>query len=312
MSKNYTFSRRDFLKVAGSAAITATTGFNLSDAMASAQKSGQYNILMFVTDQERYIPPEQLPMGYQLPGHEKLASRGVVFENHQIASCVCTPSRSVIYTGQHIQNNGMFDNTNFPWSDDLSRDISTIGDQLRDLGYYTAYKGKWHLTGEFETANQLHSPERLLGKEMEEYGFSDYFGIGDIIAHTEGGFLHDSVITSMTRSWLRGQGRNLAVENRPWFMAVNLVNPHDVMYYNTDLAKGPAAQAKPALMTLNHAPLTEQFSRQWDLQLPKSRHQSMFEKGRPAAHEDFVVSRAALVGRLPDEDDRWRRLNNYY
>jgi arylsulfatase len=39
---------------------------------------------------------------------------------------------------------------------------------------------------------------------MEEYGFSDYFGIGDIIAHTEGGFIHDDVISAMTRSWLRG------------------------------------------------------------------------------------------------------------
>jgi hypothetical protein len=44
-------------------------------------------------------------------------------------------------------------------------------------------------------------------------------------------------------------------------MAVNLVNPHDVMYYNTDLPGGPAKQAATALMRLNHDPDTEQFSR---------------------------------------------------
>ena len=38
-------------------------------------------------------------------------------------------------------------------------------------------------------------PTRLLGPDMEEYGFSDYFGIGEIFAHTEGGFLHDSVLS---------------------------------------------------------------------------------------------------------------------
>jgi arylsulfatase len=206
----------------------------------------------------------------------------------------------------------MFDNTNFPWSDDLSRDIPTLGDMLLDLGYYTAYKGKWHLTGEFETANDLHMPTRLLGEEMKEYGFSDYFGIGDIIAHTEGGFLHDSVIASMTKSWLRGQGRRLGAESKPWFMAVNLVNPHDVMYYNTDLPDGPSNQAKPALMALNHDPATQQFRQQWDLKLPESRKQSMSEHGRPPAHEDYAVSRSALVGQVPNEDDRWRRLNNYY
>jgi arylsulfatase len=38
----------------------------------------------------------------------------------------------------------------------------------------------------------------------------------------------------LTGSWLRGKGRELAAENKPWFLAVNLVNPHDVMFYNTD------------------------------------------------------------------------------
>jgi arylsulfatase len=164
-------SRRDFVKTTGSAAIAAGTGLGLSLSHgALAQESNRYNILFILTDQERYMSPSQLPAGYRLPGHEKLASRGVVFENHQIASCVCTPSRSVIYTGQHIQNNGMFDNTNFPWSNDLSTDIPTIGDLLRRQGYYTAYKGKWHLTDEFETANDLHMPKRILSEEMEEYG----------------------------------------------------------------------------------------------------------------------------------------------
>ncbi len=203
---------------------------------------------MIVTDQERHLRPDELPIGYRLPGHEKLMSRGVTFDNHQIGSCVCTPSRAVVYTGQH---NGMFDNTNFPWSNDLSTDISTIGDMMRQQGYYSAYKGKWHLTDEFETANKLHMPKRILVEEMEEYGFSDYFGIGDMIAHTEGGFLHDGVITSMTKSWLRGKGSNLGAENKPWFMAENLVNPHDVMYYNTDLPGQPPKQAETAMMQLN-------------------------------------------------------------
>ena len=306
-------SRRDFIKGAGASVLATTTGLRASGAAAALeQKGGPYNILMIVTDQQRYMSPVELPSGYRLPGQEKLAARGIVFENHQIASCVCTPSRAVIYTGQHIQNNRMFDNTNFPWANDLSIDIPTIGDMLRSRGYYTAYKGKWHLTDEFETANNLHMPKRLLVEEMEEYGFSDYFGIGDMIAHTEGGYLHDGVIASMTRSWLRGQARRLSTENHPWFMAVNLVNPHDVMYYNTDLPGEPARQAATAMMHLNREPHTDQFSRQWDLKLPESRNQRVSGPGRPAAHEAYAVARGGLVGRVPNEDDRWRRLNNYY
>jgi len=117
----------------------------------------------------------------------------------------------------------------------MSTEIDTIGDLLRKQGYYTAYKGKWHLTQEFETANELHAPKKILVDEMEAYGFSDYFGMGDVIGHTEGGYLHDDVISAGTRSWLRGQGEQLRADNKPWFMAVNLINPHDFMYYNTDL-----------------------------------------------------------------------------
>ena len=144
--KSSAVSRRDFVKGAGSAVLATAAGLHIPEpARASTQE--RYNILMIVTDQESYIAPSELPAGYQLPGHEKLAAGGIVFENHQIASCVCTPSRAVIYTGLHIQNNGMFDNTNFPWSNDLSTDIPTVGDQLRSLGYYTAYKeiGRAHV-----------------------------------------------------------------------------------------------------------------------------------------------------------------------
>ena len=313
MSKphDYQMSRRTFVKGAGSALAATAAGLSLP-YKALARDEKRYNILMFVTDQEQNMSSSQLPSGYRLPAHEKLKSRGIVFDNHQIASCVCTPSRAVIYTGQHIQNNGMFDNTNFPWSNDLSTEIPTVGDMLRRQGYYTAYKGKWHLTDEFETANDLHMPKKLLSAEMEEYGFSDYFGIGDMIAHTEGGYLHDGVIASMTRSWLRGKAKNLEAENNPWFMAVNLVNPHDVMYYNTDRPEGPSTQAALAMMHLNRDPSTAQFDKQWDLSLPQSRNQPVSGPGRPTAHLDYADARAGLVGRVPNEDDRWRRLNNYY
>ena len=307
------FSRRDFIKQAGSAAVVGAAAFGLPGARAAhAKGSGRYNILMIVTDQERHLRPSDLPSGYDLPGHERLATRGVTFENHQIASCVCTPSRAVLYTGQHIQKNGMFDNTNFPWASDLPTDFTTIGDLLRQQGYYTAYKGKWHLTDAFETANRLDMPDRILSKEMEEYGFSDYFGIGDMIAHTEGGYLHDGVTTSMTRSWLRGRATRLGMEKKPWFMAVNLVNPHDVMYYNTDLPGAPRVQARTAMTHLNREPSTEQFARKWDVKLPESRNQPVAGKGRPSAHEEYAIARSGLVGRVPNEDARWERLNNYY
>ncbi|MEH6581165.1 MAG: sulfatase-like hydrolase/transferase [Halioglobus sp.] len=322
MNDSTDLSRRKFLAgsaIAAAGAVGVAGGFQSAQASGTTKGAagtrgdagGPYNILMIVTDQERYLTADELPAGYRLPGRERLAQRGVVFENHQIGSCVCTPSRAVIYTGQHIQNNGMFDNTNFSWSGSMSTEIDTIGDLLRKQGYYTAYKGKWHLTQEFETANELHAPKKILVDEMEAYGFSDYFGIGDVIGHTEGGYLHDDVISAGARSWLRGQGQALRDDDKPWFMAVNLINPHDVMYYNTDLP-GQSVQSGSELMHLNREPANALYQNDWDLALPQSREQGFDDNGRPGAHLNFRNARGALCGIVPIQDEALGRLNNYY
>ncbi len=313
-------TRREFLVAAGAAA--AGLGGPALSALASAPQpsgmaaggappAGPYNILFILTDQERFFRPGELPAGFSLPAHERLAKRGTTFVNHTINSCVCTPSRSVLYTGRHIQQTGMFDNTNFPWIQSMSYDIPTVGDLLRQAGYYTAYKGKWHLHKEFETVNQLGSPTKIFTAEMEQYGFSDYFGIGDIIAHTQGGYLHDGITSAMAGSWLRGKARELAAANRPWFLAVNLVNPHDVMFYDTD-APGTPVQSARGLTHVARDPVDPLYARQWTFDLPRSHDQPLDAAGRPPAHRDFLRSHDALVGEIPNEPARWRRRHNYY
>ncbi len=129
------------------------------------------NILMIVTDQEYAHQP--LPSEFVLSSRDRLRARGVTFNNYHTTTTVCTPSRSVMYTGRHTPHTRMFDNTNFAWIDDMQADpeaLPTIGHMLRDLGYHTAYKGKWHLS-EFP-AGDTH-------EAMEPYGFSDYQEWGD-------------------------------------------------------------------------------------------------------------------------------------
>lgn len=273
---------------------------------------GPYNIVFILTDQERHFRPDELPKDYRLPAHERLAKNGVVFENHRINACVCTSSRSVIYTGLHIQQTKMFDNTNFPWMQSMSTDIKTVGDLMREAGYYTAYKGKWHLTREFETDNTLAAPTKIFTKEMEAYGFSDYLGVGDIIAHTQGGYLHDGMIAAAAASWLRSKAADLAKENKPWFLAVNLVNPHDVMFYDTD-EPGQPVQSKSALTHLAGDPAHAMYAKQWDFELPVSFSQPVDAPGRPTAHTDFSIADNVMTGPVPvDETWRWRKRHNFY
>jgi arylsulfatase len=314
-------TRREVLKKVGAGAVAALGAPPLGAAPTGAAAPAHpapapaaqrpYNILFILTDQERYFRPGELPSGFHLAGHERLASRGVVFENHRINSCVCTPSRSVVYTGRHIQQTRMFDNTNFPWITSMSTELPTLGDLLREAGYYTAYKGKWHLTKEFETVNELGTPTKIFTKEMEAYGFSDYIGIGDIIAHDQGGYLHDDIISAMGVSWLRGRGMELKAQGKPWFLAVNLVNPHDIMFLDTD-RPGEPVQARNILGRIRPEPSHPLYAKRWTFELPSSYVQRLDEPGRPAAHADYLKSHDALVGHIPNEDARWRRRHDYY
>ncbi|MBV8145776.1 MAG: sulfatase-like hydrolase/transferase [Gammaproteobacteria bacterium] len=315
--------RRETLKVMGAGAVTAAGGMSVLGAgfaaagephparPAAAATGGPYNILFILTDQERYFRPGELPGDYALPAHERLAKQGTVFENHQINSAVCTSSRSVLYTGRHIQQTKMFDNTNFPWIASMSTDIPTVGHMLREAGYYTAYKGKWHLTKEFETVNSLGTPEKIFTREMDAYGFSDYFGVGDIIAHTRGGYLHDGIISAMGINWLRGKGKELAAQGKPWFLAVNLVNPHDIMFLNTD-RPGEPVQARNILGHIEPAPADPFYAKQWTSGLAATYEQPLDEPGRPPAHAEYLRSHDALVGRIANEDWRWRLRHDYY
>ena len=108
-----------------------------------------------------------------------------------------------------------------------------------------------------------------------------------------------------------GKGRALAAEGKPWFLAVNLVNPHDVMYYNTD-APGTVVQAQRGIKRVARDPVDPLYARQWDFALPLNHAQALDAPGRPPAHRDFLRAHDALVGNIPNEDARWRRRHNYY
>lgn len=318
-------SRRRLLQAAGVATLAVGTGaLSLAPEKAkAAQKTPTkpkpggpispkpYNVLFILTDQERYLP-ELMGKGHW-PGHDRLAQIGITFENHQVCSMVCSPSRSVIFTGQHIQHTKIFDNTNFPWIENLSFEMPTIGHMMRDAGYYSTYQGKWHLHSKLHKHFHEGEPYQLVGSDfMNEYGFSDFTGIGDAVGDTLGGYHTDQFTTAVSQAWLRSTGKPLSDEGKPWFLALNLVNPHDVMFYNTD-DKNEVVQADPKPgMPINREPNDAIYQKKWDLPLSESRNEKWEKPGRPNAHLEYQECRHALVGSIPNEDKRWKNLQDYY
>src|SRR5262245_12889837 len=172
------FSRREFNRSSVGALVaplvaTVAAGSEASQGSESQRQNTNgprqgLNILFIFTDQERHFA--KWPTGLSLPGHERLQKTGVTFTQHYTSASMCTPSRSVLFTGLQTTDNKMFDNCDCPWQPSLSPKVPTIGHMLRKTGYYTAYKGKWHLNKAFDS----HQPTKLFTEEMEEYGFADY------------------------------------------------------------------------------------------------------------------------------------------
>jgi arylsulfatase len=211
-------------------------------------------------------------------------------------------------TGLQTADNKMFDNADVPWQPSLSPKVPTIGHMLRNAGYYTAYKGKWHLNKEFDG----HEPTKFFTKEMEEYGFADYASPGDLIAHTLGGYEFDHLIAGSAVTWLRRKGRPLADAGKPWSLFVSLVNPHDIMYFNTDAPGEKVQDTGKLLKRAAPAPNNKFYRSSWDMPVAKSLREPLDAAGRPRAHGEFLKVWDNVLGHIPLEDARWRRFNDFY
>jgi arylsulfatase A-like enzyme len=304
--------RRRFLKAGAVAAGASLLGTLVGSARAQTPtpaprppRSG-HNILFVFTDQERF--QVEWPRGLSLPGHERLRKKGVTFTNHQCPATMCTSSRSVMLTGLQTADNGMYENLDVPWMQSLSLTHPTIGHMLRKAGYYTAYKGKWHLSREFDT----RSVEQFMTPNMEKYGFADNFSPGDLIGHTLGGYSYDHITAGSAINWLRTKGRPLSDDGKPWCMFVSFVNPHDIMYFNTD-APGESVQDTGKLrLHAARAPNHALYKATWDVAVPASLRQPFDAPGRPKAHGEFDRIWDYILGNVPLEDVRWKRFNDYY
>ena len=267
----------------------------------------KHNIILITTDQERFF--SEWPEEMVLPARRRLAGMGVSFKKHYIASSVCTPSRSVMYTGQHVSKTHMFDNANFEFVPPMSPDLPTIGTMMREAGYYTAYKGKWHLDIKLEPdAKKDHS----YNDDMEQYGFSDFQKRGDYLGNMNEGSVEDDGIAAEAREWLRTRGVTLQDEDKPWFLAVNFINPHDVMYFHPELSGDDTRGLPPHLFPTTTGPDTPIYSKTYKDSIPISYDQPIDEKGRPSAHAEFAETTAELMGPIPPEKERWERFRDYY
>lgn len=305
--------RRHLLAGMAAATTVGAGGLATSRLAASTQPRAELrpatgqglNVLLIVTDQERSWA--QLPAGFierHCPHRSWLRSQGVVVTGANTTTQLCSMARGTIYTGTHAPNNGLWENTPLPYSGGLRRDVPTLGTVFQDAGYRTGYAGKWHLT-HMKTVREMPDAERI-EKEVRSFGF-DEVGLRGESDGANAGLENDAAAAADASGFIR---RNTEGQ-RPWMLAVNLTNPHDIMYYTAGDAMTrsrvtmfPDASARPPASGLY----------QQDLGYPVFGHWSDASLAqRPNAVKAYNDTWNATMGTLPMDDEAVaREFQNYY
>ena len=141
------------------------------------------NILLIVTDQQRWDALSCVSDWLETPHMDRIAAEGIRFSNCVTNSPVCIPTRLSLATGHYSHNTGVWDNQNHI----LSPDCPTWMQAIRRAGYRTSVFGKTHL---HPHNGDLREREHLL----HAYGLDDVDEIGGPRASTR-------CLSHMTAMW---------------------------------------------------------------------------------------------------------------
>jgi len=199
------------------------------------------NVIVFLTDQERAI--QHFPEGWEsqnLPGLTRLKQNGLSFENAFTNSCMCSPARSTLMSGyfpaQHGVKYTLEDNMKDPIKNpqvELPADLPNIATVMAAAGFNVVYKGKWH-------CSKASTPADLAGYGFQRWNPPDA-GANQDPSQAGGGqtvikddLPNDQRIMFGAKYDQEGAIEFLtsdAAQQRPFFLVVSLVNPHDVLAY---------------------------------------------------------------------------------
>jgi arylsulfatase len=274
---------------------------------ATSASSRPLNVILVLRDQTR----SELPSGagYHTPALDRLAQQGIVFRNHYIASAMCTPSRAAIYSGQPPQVNGVFDQLEAGYVPSLRKDRPNMGSMMKKLGFRTAFYGKWEM--DFD----ILPPKSTVNYSdaLQPYGFDVYQPDGDKTGTPDQGYKTDIYTASESVRWLRGNVPELRKTGQPFFMVVSFVNPHDIMYADTNIPGTPQVQRAVVNGALTLPPQNSVYGRRWNTAPSPTIRESLSAPGMPRALTEYHKGWSGALGTIPvDRADMWRVFNDYY
>ena len=120
------------------ALVAACAGAGLPTPAASAQSGARPNIVLVLTDDQRFDTLATMPTVEQA-----LVARGVSFTNSFVVNSLCCPSRASLLSGQYSHSTGVYKNAPPHGGFPSFHDARTIATVLERAGYTTGLFGKY-------------------------------------------------------------------------------------------------------------------------------------------------------------------------
>jgi arylsulfatase A len=157
--------RREFIKVAGTAAaLAATSPFTALRANPPTQFP---NILFILADDMGYGDISYLNADSKIPtpNIDRIGREGTYFTDAHSPSSICTPTRYGIHTGRYCWRTRITYSVTWGYSRHLIEpERTTVASLLKQAGYNTGCFGKWHMGMDMMTRDGrgIQEPDRVV------------------------------------------------------------------------------------------------------------------------------------------------------
>jgi arylsulfatase A-like enzyme len=208
----------------------------------------QHDILLLLTDQERYDVSAPDGPAVETPSMDRLQREGVRFDSAYTPIGICSSARASLLTGLYPHNHGMLNNCHEPDAirRNLSREHDTFGELLADAGYENSYAGKWHvgrdqrpedfgfttLAREGPTAGTdgFREYQRERGVHPDEIELEDpiyaEYGDDDLLVSAKTPVPEEATLTYYLAEVTIERLEGLASGDRPFFHRTDFPGPH--------------------------------------------------------------------------------------
>jgi arylsulfatase A-like enzyme len=208
------------------------------------------NILLFLSDQQQWRTVcGRSPA--RSPHVDRLAREGVRFERPYATVALCCPSRAALLSGQFPWHNGILNQVHVPerTRSDMVPDVQTYSERLRDAGYRLGYTGKWHVSWERTPLDfgfqDVRAPNgynpatlRAAGLQPQLETEAKHIEVERTVAWPGSGpFVFYGIDHGPEEATVAHRATSAGIElieryargesGRPWFVTVNVVEPHD-------------------------------------------------------------------------------------